>query len=71
MALPASLELGAIVSLGCIGNRVYTGLGENEMYVVLPGKDVADVLEALKTIENANRALADYAKGRRELLATL
>jgi uncharacterized protein (DUF169 family) len=71
MALPASLEHGAIVSLGCIGNRVYTGLGEDEMYVVLPGKDVADVLEALKTIGNANRALADYAKGRRELLATL
>src|SRR5260370_25089941 len=29
MALPASLQHGAILSLGCIGNRIYTGLGED------------------------------------------
>jgi uncharacterized protein (DUF169 family) len=71
MALPASLEHGAITSLGCIGNRVYTGLGEDEMYVVLRGKDLAAVVEALKTIGSANIALHDYAKGRREQLSTL
>jgi uncharacterized protein (DUF169 family) len=71
MALPASLQHGAITSLGCIGNRVYTGLGEDEMYVVLRGKDLAAVLEALETIGSANAALHDYAKGRREQLATL
>src|SRR5271157_5124840 len=38
MALPASLQHGAITSLGCIGNRVYTGLGEDELYVVLRGR---------------------------------
>ena len=51
MALPASLQHGTITSLGCIGNRVYTGLGEDEMYVVLRGKDLPAVAEALKTIE--------------------
>jgi uncharacterized protein (DUF169 family) len=71
MALPASLQHGAITSLGCIGNRVYTGLGEDEMYVVLRGKDLAAVAEALKTIASANVALHDYAKGRREQLSTL
>jgi uncharacterized protein (DUF169 family) len=71
MALPASLQQGAITSLGCIGNRVYTGLGEDEMYVVLRGKDLTAVAEALKTIGNANVALHDYAKGRREQLSTL
>jgi len=70
MALPASLQHGAITSLGCIGNRVYTGLGEDEMYVVLRGKDLPAVAEALKTIGNANAALRDYAKGRREQRAT-
>ena len=70
MALPASLQHGAITSLGCIGNRVYTGLGEEEMYVVLRGKDLAAIVEALKTIGNANAALQDYAKGRREQLST-
>jgi len=71
MALPASLQHGAITSLGCIGNRVYTGLGEDEMYVVLRGKDLAAAVEALKTIGSANMALHDYAKGRREQLSTL
>jgi uncharacterized protein (DUF169 family) len=71
MALPASLQHGAITSLGCIGNRVYTGLGEDEMYMVLRGKDLAAVAEALKTIGSANAALQDYAKGRREQLSTM
>ena len=71
MALPASLQHGAITSLGCIGNRVYTGLGDDEMYVVLRGKDLAAVAEALKTIGTANVALHDYARGRREQLSTL
>jgi uncharacterized protein (DUF169 family) len=60
-----------MTSLGCIGNRVYTGLGEDELYVVLRGKDVVKVAEALKTIESANAALRDYAKGRRQQLSTL
>jgi uncharacterized protein (DUF169 family) len=71
MALPASLEHGTITSLGCIGNRVYTGLGEDEMYVILRGKDLPAVVDALKTIGSANLALSDYAKGRREQLSTV
>jgi len=71
MALPASLQHGAITSLGCMGNRVYTGLSEDELYVVLRGKDLPAVVEALKTISSANAALHDYAKGRREQLSTL
>jgi uncharacterized protein (DUF169 family) len=71
MALPASLQHGTITSLGCIGNRVYTGLGEDEMYIVLRGKDLPAVVDALKTVASANLALHDYAKGRREQLSTL
>jgi uncharacterized protein (DUF169 family) len=69
MALPASLQFGSIASLGCIGNRVYTGLDENEMYVVVRGKDLASVAEALDVINGANAALRDYARGRREELS--
>src|ERR1700690_918089 len=43
MALPAALQHGTITSLGCMGNRVYTGLGEDELYVVLRGKDLENV----------------------------
>jgi len=71
MALPASLQHGAILSLGCMGNRVYTGLGEDEMYVVLRGRDVPAVADALQVITRANAALNEYATGRRSQLATI
>src|SRR5579862_3772899 len=71
MALPASMQMGAILSLGCIGNRVYTGLGEDEMYFVLRGKDLAAVADALAVITSANAALNQYATGRRSQLATI
>jgi uncharacterized protein (DUF169 family) len=70
MALPASLQHGTITSLGCIGNRVYTGLAEDELYVVVRGKDLPRIAEALSTIQNANAALQDYAEGRRRELAS-
>jgi uncharacterized protein (DUF169 family) len=70
MALPASLQMGAILSLGCIGNRVYTGLGEDEMYFVLRGQDLVAVSDALATITSANTALQEYAQGRRAELAS-
>ena len=70
MALPASLQHGAILSLGCIGNRVYTGLGNDEIYLVLRGTDLPALAGALSSIINANSALQEYAKGRRSQLAT-
>jgi uncharacterized protein (DUF169 family) len=71
MAPPAAFEHGTITSLGCMGNRVCTGFSEDEMYVVLRGKDLAAVAEALKTTDNAHAAFEDYAKGRREQLSTI
>jgi hypothetical protein len=54
-----------------MGNRVYTGLGEDEMYLVLRGKDLAKVADALVVITSANSALQQYAAGRRKDLATI
>jgi uncharacterized protein (DUF169 family) len=71
MALPAAMQTGAILSLGCIGNRVYTGLGEDEMYFVLRGPDLPAVADALATITSANAALKDYAEARRAELASV
>ena len=70
MALPAALEKGTVSSLGCIGNRVYTGLGEDELYVAVPGTDLEKVATALSTIVSANQALEEYARGRRAQLST-
>lgn len=71
MALPAALQRGAILSLGCIGNRVYTGLGEDEVYFVLRGEHLQTVASALTTIKSANDALNDYAQNRRAQLASM
>lgn len=70
MALPAALGGGATASTACIGNRVYTDLGDDELYVVIPGRDLARVAEALETIVAANDTLAGYHRGRRQTLST-
>lgn len=71
MALPAALAKGTVSSLGCAGNRVYTGLGEDELYVAVPGADLEKVASALETIVSANRAIGAYARGRRSELSTM
>lgn len=70
MALPAALAHGVVASVGCIGNRVYTDVGEDELYVVVPGRDLARVAAEAETIAGANAKLAEYHRGRRAALAT-
>ncbi|MGA2594793.1 MAG: DUF169 domain-containing protein [Bryobacteraceae bacterium] len=71
MAIPAAMANGVVVSSGCIGNRVYTDLGEDELYVVIPGRDLAKVVDCLQAIAAANAQLADYHRGRRQTLAAV
>jgi len=70
MALPAALAHGVIASTGCIGNRVYTDLGEDELYVAVPGKDLPGIAEETQAIAAANAELSEYHRGRRQALAT-
>lgn len=70
MALPAAMAQGVVTSSGCIGNRVYTDLGEDELYAVVPGRDLARLMDELQTIASANAQLADYHRGKRQALAT-
>ncbi len=70
MALPASMSQGVIASTGCVGNRAYTDLGEDELYVMIPGQDVARVAAEAQTIASANLKLSDYHRERRRALAT-
>jgi uncharacterized protein (DUF169 family) len=70
MALPAALAGGVVASTGCIGNRVYTDVGDDELYVAVPGKDLSRVVDELGTIAQANAVLADYHRDRRRTLAT-
>jgi uncharacterized protein (DUF169 family) len=70
MALPAALTRGVVASAGCIGNRVYTDIEDDELYVAVPGKDVARIAEEVGTIAEANARLLDYHRTRRQSLGT-
>jgi uncharacterized protein (DUF169 family) len=67
--LPHALDTGvSVASLGCIGNRVYTALGDDELYLAVPGPAVDRMLEQLGTIVSANDTLQEF---HRERAATL
>ena len=66
----ASEAAPVTASTGCVGNRVYTDLGEDELYVMIPGRDVARVAAEAQTIAGANLKLNDYHRERRRALAT-
>jgi uncharacterized protein (DUF169 family) len=70
MALPAAMASGVVVSAGCVGNRVYTDVGEDELYAVVPGKALARLADALDEIVAANATLAGYHQQRRQQLAS-
>ncbi len=70
MGLPLALDRGTQMSLGCIGNRTYTGLNDDELYIIIAGKDLERVAASLDEIVDANNALQEYAKGRRLAIAT-
>ena len=64
-ALPEAMRTGrGVASLGCIGNRVYTGLADDQLYYALPGAHLTAVLEKLATIVVANRELEKYHRAR-------
>jgi len=70
MALPAAMAQGVIASMGCVGNRVYTDLADDELYLVIPGRALRPLLAELSTITAANATLHDYHRQRRKDLAS-
>jgi uncharacterized protein (DUF169 family) len=59
--IPAAMAGGrAMSSFGCIGNRVYTQLADDEMYMAIPHAHLATVLAKLTTIVAANNALEQF-----------
>ena len=63
--LPETLQSGQTASsFGCIGNRVYTGLEDDEGYYAIPGAKVAAVVKKLAIIIEANRLLETFHRAR-------
>ena len=53
-----------VTSVGCIGNRIYTGLRDDELYITVPGGAVANLLDRLVTVLEANIALERFHRDR-------
>jgi uncharacterized protein (DUF169 family) len=52
-------------SLGCIGNRVYNELGDDELYCAIYGAQIPSVIEKLESIIHVNRQLEEFHHARR------
>lgn len=64
-AIPAVMQSGrSATNLGCIGNRVYTDLADDELYFVIAGSQMATVVEKLHVIVNANDQLESFHRER-------
>jgi uncharacterized protein (DUF169 family) len=70
MAIPAALTTGMVASTACIGNRVYTGIDDGDLYMAVRGTDVTRIAAEAETIVEANMALLQYHSDRRQSLAT-
>lgn len=70
MAIPAAMKSGMVISGGCIGNRVYTDIGEDELYAVAPGTALEKLAAELSVVGSANAQLAEYHHQRRHTLAS-
>lgn len=59
--LPAALNAAKTqMSFGCIGNRVYTGMDDGEMYIAMPAAVMPAVLDRLATLVRANDELRKF-----------
>lgn len=64
--IPVTADDGrAAASAGCIGNRVYTGLRDDEMYFSIPGGQLEAIVSKLETIAHANSELESFHRNRR------
>lgn len=65
--LPLATQSGrSAISLGCAGNRISTGLRDEELYTAVPGHAWPSVLGALSAIHTANAAMESYYRDRRD-----
>ena len=64
MAIPAALSSGLATSLGCVGNRIYTGLADEEFYSVIRADKLAVLAQEIFTITAANVMLTQYHRDR-------
>lgn len=66
-ALPEAINSErTAASFGCVGNRVYTGAGDDDAYFAIPGRQLAALEEKLALIVRANEELEKFHRARAE-----
>lgn len=64
-AIPAVIKSGlTATNLGCIGNRIYTELADDELYFIIAGAQLDTIVEKLAVIASANRELEKFHSAR-------
>jgi uncharacterized protein (DUF169 family) len=69
MAVPAAIGSGMASSLGCVGNRIYTAIGDEEFYSVVRADKLEQIASEIATITAANVILTQYHRERRSTIA--
>jgi uncharacterized protein (DUF169 family) len=68
--LPLAFGAGtAALSFGCKGNRTFTGLPDDEMYLCIPGEKWAAVAERLEAVLSANQAMESCYRAKQANIA--
>lgn len=64
-AIPEVMKTGlSATNLGCVGNRVYTELQDDELYFVFAGHQSEKIADRLTAIINANEKLEEYHRAK-------
>jgi uncharacterized protein (DUF169 family) len=59
--LPASARTEVVaISFGCRGNRTFTTVGDDEMYVAIPGARWDDFVDRLIEVQRSNLTMGNY-----------
>ena len=59
--LPAAAKTEVVaISFGCKGNRTFTTLGDDEMYVAIPGARWDDFVDRLIEVQRSNLTMGNY-----------
>jgi uncharacterized protein (DUF169 family) len=69
--LPLASKTGlSSLSLGCMGNRTFSGLPDEELYVCIPSRHWAGVLAKLTEIGKANSEMQQFYRNQKAQFAT-
>jgi len=68
--LPLTTNSGQVtLSLGCKGNRTFTGLPDEELYVAIPGSKWASLCEKVAEVHRANVSMGEHYSAKKQALS--